>query len=173
MTRYTLHVLFYSFHSIPPHATLTSPWTESARSAHSVRLLVLALQTVVIGEEIRRNASDGRANECRAPAHREGMPVGLSVTANANNPSTTTIPTKEGIEKKENVLLLLLKLLGIKLVERLQGELEIRQQGVTARLGEVLTHDNAHQFHLVRVGCHCVGRDDPATLTELVGTGTC
>jgi hypothetical protein len=70
----------------------------------------------------------------------------------------------------DDLLPVLLDLLGVKLVKCLQRELEVGDEGVTSRLGEVLAHDDAHQLHLLGMRRHGVGGYDPAALAELVGT---
>ena len=67
------------------------------------------------------------------------------------------------------LLLVLLDLLGIKLVESLEGKLEVGDQSIASRLGEVLAHDHTHDLHLLRVRRHGVCGYDPATLAELMG----
>ena len=47
------------------------------------------------------------------------------------------------------LLLVLLDLLGVKLVERLEGEPEVGNQSITSGLGEVLAHDDTHELHLL------------------------
>lgn len=67
------------------------------------------------------------------------------------------------------LLLVLLDLLGVKLVESLEGKLEVGDQSIASRLGEVLAHDHTHELHLLRVRRHGVCGYDPATLAELMG----
>ena len=66
-----------------------------------------------------------------------------------------------GIERG-NVLSLLLNAFSIHGIQRLERELEIRNQRIAARLGEVLAYDDTHELHLVRVRRHGVGGNDPA-----------
>lgn len=56
-------------------------------------------------------------------------------------------------------------------VQGLEGQLDIDQKAVAAVHAEVLTDDNTHQFHLLAMGCHGVGRDNPSALAQLVGDG--
>lgn len=48
-----------------------------------------------------------------------------------------------------HLLLVLLDLLGVKLVERLEGQPEVGDQSIAPGLGEVLAHDHTHEFHLL------------------------
>lgn len=60
--------------------------------------------------------------------------------------------------------------LGVHGIKCLECKLEICDQGITTRLGEILTDNYTHELHLVRVRGHGVGGNDPAALAELVGT---
>nr|POF24088.1 37s ribosomal protein s9, mitochondrial [Quercus suber] len=68
-------------------------------------------------------------------------------------------------------VLLQLKLLVIHLAQLGHGQLEVRDEGVAARAGEVLAHDHAHHLEVLRVGRHGVGGHDPPALAELVRDG--
>ena len=65
---------------------------------------------------------------------------------------------------------MLLDLLSIHSVKGLESELEVGDEGIATGLGEVLTDDNTHEFHLLGVRSHGVGRHDPAALAKLMGT---
>jgi hypothetical protein len=69
-----------------------------------------------------------------------------------------------------NLLLVFLNLLLIKRIERLQRKLEVRDECVAARPGEVFANDDTQHLHLLGVRRHGVRGDDPAAFAELVGT---
>lgn len=70
----------------------------------------------------------------------------------------------------DDVLLVFLDLLRIELIEYLQRKLEIGNQRIAARLGEVLAHNDSDHLHPFRVRGHGVSGDNPPSLTELMGT---
>lgn len=63
-----------------------------------------------------------------------------------------------------------LNFLRIELVQRLQRKLEVGEQCVATRLGEILAHDDTQHLHLLRMRRHRVGGDDPSTFAELMST---
>jgi hypothetical protein len=66
-------------------------------------------------------------------------------------------------------LLILLNFLRIQGIQVRNCELEIRNQRVAARLGEVFAHDDAQHLHLLAVRGHGVGGDNPAAFAKLMG----
>lgn len=67
-------------------------------------------------------------------------------------------------------LFMLLQPLCIHGIQSLQSIFEVHDQGITARLGEVLAYHDAHHFQVLGVRGHGVCWDYPSTLAELVGT---
>jgi hypothetical protein len=68
------------------------------------------------------------------------------------------------------LLFVLLDLLLVHSIKCLKRKLEVRDESIAACLGKVFANDNTHQLHLFRMRCHGVGGNDPATLSQLVGT---
>jgi hypothetical protein len=129
--------------------------------ANSVRLACLSLQAVLLIHKwvvgllaLREN----RRDDTRATTHSVLVPEFYK---------SVFRPIFHSL--RGDLLLVLLNLLGIERVERLDGELEVGNEGIAARLGEVFAHDDAQHLHLLRVWRHGVGGDDPAALAELMG----
>ncbi len=59
----------------------------------------------------------------------------------------------------------------IHLFQCVQGQLDVIDQAVTSRTGEVFSNDDSHEFELLTVWSHGVGRHDPAALTQVMGNG--
>jgi len=68
-----------------------------------------------------------------------------------------------------DVLLVLLNLCCIHLAQGVDSELDIRKQSITSRARKVLTNDDTHHLETFRVRGHGVSRDNPTTLTQLMG----
>ena len=67
-----------------------------------------------------------------------------------------------------DMLGVLLQLLRIHLLERLQRELDVLDQGIASGARKVFADDNTHHLEALRVRGHGVGGDNPATLPQLV-----
>lgn len=67
-----------------------------------------------------------------------------------------------------DLLFVSLKVVPVHFIKDLKSQLNVCNQAVTAVLAEVLTDDNTHQLKLLAVWGHCVGGNNPATLTELM-----
>jgi hypothetical protein len=67
-----------------------------------------------------------------------------------------------------DMLVVLLNLLRLHSVQDLHAQLDIVQQLVTSRLGEVLSDDNSQHLEIVGVRSHGIGWHDPRALAELV-----
>ena len=52
-----------------------------------------------------------------------------------------------------------------------QGQLDVIDQGVASRTGEVFSDDNSHEFELLTVRSHGVSGHDPAAFTQVMGNG--
>ena len=70
-----------------------------------------------------------------------------------------------------HVLLVSLQAGLVHLLELVDGQLKVGDEGVAARAGEILADDDAHELHVFGMRGHGVGGDDPAALTELMGDG--
>jgi hypothetical protein len=70
-----------------------------------------------------------------------------------------------------NLLLVFLDLLLIHLAQSLHGKLDVCNQSITSAVREVLADNNTHHLQTLGVGSHGVCRDDPTTLSELMGDG--
>lgn len=68
-------------------------------------------------------------------------------------------------------LLMLLDLILVQVLQQLHAELDIAQQLVTPRLGEVLADHHAQHLQVLRLGRHGVGGHDPGARAQLVGEG--
>ena len=61
--------------------------------------------------------------------------------------------------------------LRIHLFQCIQRQLNIIDQGVASRTGEVFSDNDSHELELLAVGSHGVGGHDPAALTQVMGNG--
>jgi hypothetical protein len=130
--------------------------------ANSVCLSSLALQTVLlIHERVVGLLALGknRRDDTGTTTHSVLVPLVSQVSPSSYIASVWS-----------DLLLVFLNLLSVQRVERLDSELEVGNERVAARLGEVFAHDDAQHLHLLRVWGHGIGGDDPAALAELMGT---
>jgi hypothetical protein len=67
--------------------------------------------------------------------------------------------------------LVLLDSLLVHTIEGLEAQLDVREEGVTSRLGEVLSDYHSQHLQILGMRRHRVCRDNPATLPQLVGHG--
>ena len=105
-----------------------------------MRLAVLSLQTVVIGE-VCSSLPLGRqaAKERGTTAHQEFSYV----------PKTKISLGWHCRISKIDVLFLLLEPLCIHGIQRFKRKLEVGNQSIAARLSKVFPHDHTHELHLV------------------------
>ena len=68
-----------------------------------------------------------------------------------------------------DVVFMLLYGFRIHIFQCLQGQLDVIDQSVASRTGEVFSDDDSHEFELFTVGSHGVGGHDPAALTQVMG----
>jgi hypothetical protein len=69
------------------------------------------------------------------------------------------------------VLFAALDLHQVHVVQHLQAQLDVSEQQVTARLGEVLAHHDTQHLQVLGMRRHGVGWHHPAALAQLVGQG--
>ena len=70
-----------------------------------------------------------------------------------------------------DVVGMLLYGLRIHLFQCFQGQLDVIDQGVASRTGEVFSDDDSHELELFTMRSHRVGGHDPAALTQVMGNG--
>ena len=70
-----------------------------------------------------------------------------------------------------DVLGMLLYGLRIHLFQCFQRQLNVIDQSVASRTGEIFSNDDSHEFELFTVGSHGVGGHDPAAFTQVMGNG--
>ena len=67
-----------------------------------------------------------------------------------------------------NMLCVLLHSLRIHLLQRVQGQLDVRDQNIASRAREVLSHNNSHELELLAMWRHSISRHNPPALTQVM-----
>ena len=67
-----------------------------------------------------------------------------------------------------DVILVSLHFSLIHLIQDLNAKLDITQQLIASALAEILTNHNSQHLQIIRVGCHSVSGDNPASTSQLM-----